>query len=304
MDELLRSAHTLLEKAERRVGDYCSTFATTSDGQPVLASVEIATLEEADPSAPPPARRCWHVYRSLNEERRRLEAATAASAAAKAGDGAADGAAATAAREFDRAEALATAEALEKLIRELQYAPANEMVSVLAANERRLGSVAGRRRKGAENAPIPPALETPPQPSTPSPKHPTSTSTSTSSTSTSPITSSGTGTGERLSVVEGLTREQAAGVFKKLDRSGRGWLDGDDLLAGLDTLGQHLDLSDVEQICRQMGTMGRVDLQAFSDIVEAQRLAVPGSDSVFLRHVRHAQPEWWTDAPGYLDRSQ
>lgn len=40
--------------------------------------------------------------------------------------------------------------------------------------------------------------------------------------------------------------------------------------------------------------------QTFCDIVEAQRLMVPGSDATFLRHLHAARPEWWSDAPGYI----
>ncbi|KXZ55341.1 hypothetical protein GPECTOR_3g472 [Gonium pectorale] len=54
--------------------------------------------------------------------------------------------------------------------------------------------------------------------------------------------------------------------------------------------------------CADVASLERLIRWTFCDIVEAQRLVVPGSDAVFLRHLRHARPEWWSDMPASMDQ--
>ncbi|KAG2444867.1 hypothetical protein HXX76_001605 [Chlamydomonas incerta] len=286
MEEVLRSAHHILTAAEQRIGDYCSTFVASPGPSPSLGPSRIegggssGGNSSGGEEPPSPGRRCWHVYRSFSQARRRLEAAAAAEAAAAGGAGV-------------PGAACADLEVLEKLVRELGPRP-SELVGVLAANERLLGSltiggagaVASSGAGGAGGGQGAGA----------------------GATSKAKEKAAGTaapprGAGGPAEVVPGLSQSQAEAVYARLDRRGRGWLDQDDLMAGLELLGEHLDASDVEQICLEMGSTGRVDMQAFCDIVASQRLVVPGSDAVFLRHVCHARPEWWSDVPHFLDNS-
>lgn len=74
--------------------------------------------------------------------------------------------------------------------------------------------------------------------------HTTTSATSATSATTTPATSA-TGAGEAPGaggglpeVVPGLRQSQAEAVFRRLDRRRRGWLDQDDLVAGLELLGE------------------------------------------------------------------
>ncbi|EFJ45003.1 hypothetical protein VOLCADRAFT_94698 [Volvox carteri f. nagariensis] len=282
VDEMLHGAHVVLTSAERRIGDYCSTFARGSGGSG--------------------RRWCWHIYRSLRQARRRLEAEAAAEAVTTGHAGPACG----------------EVEALEKLVRELEFVPVEDMCRVLAANERTLCALAaaGRSKAAAQNgggggggsggnrAWVDKAACA---------RNVAGGGATTEGSDWEEQLSGGaeeeeeveaaekeggSGSGTKsLAIVEGVDRQRAETVFKGLDRSGRGWLDRDDLLAGLQMMGEHLDPSDVEQICLELGSTGRT----FCDIVEAERLVVPGSDAIFLRRLHHDRPEWWTELPPFLD---
>ncbi|PNW88617.1 hypothetical protein CHLRE_01g037300v5 [Chlamydomonas reinhardtii] len=271
MEEVLRSAHHLLAAAEQRIGDYCSTYVAIPSPRPDAGhsrggggsgsgscgdDVPSPSHVLADPHPQQPdqreqeqgSRRCWHVYRSFSQARRRLEAAAAAEAAAAVGGGGGGGTPGVACTDL---------EVLEKLVREVGSRP-SELVSVLAANERLLSSLAGGGgRAGAGAGAV--GTTTP---------HTTTSATSATSATTTPATSA-TGAGEAPGaggglpeVVPGLRQSQAEAVFRRLDRRRRGWLDQDDLVAGLELLGEHVDASDVEQICLELGATGRVDMQA------------------------------------------
>ncbi|PNH10786.1 putative protein phosphatase 2C 55 [Tetrabaena socialis] len=133
LDEMLRSAHLVLTAAEQRIGEYCSCLApdpADPDAGPALIS------EQRQREG-----RCRHIQRSLQLARRGLEAAAGAESAAEKEGGAHAG-----------GPACADVEALERLVRELEYGPVEAMVSALAANERllgNLGSLAGRGAGGA-----------------------------------------------------------------------------------------------------------------------------------------------------------
>ncbi|GLI60662.1 hypothetical protein VaNZ11_002862 [Volvox africanus] len=287
VDEMLHAAHIVLASAERRIGDYCSTFARSGS--------------ETGGDA---GRKCWHIYRSLRQARKRAEAEAGAEAVTTGRAG----------------PACADVKAFEQLLRELEFVPVEDMFRVLKSNELLLQSLAAgktaRQRDGAwvDWAACP---------------HKVGSGGSRDGSDREEQLNSGSDVwteeaeedwdrdkdmkvvegsarcGARcvggLTVTAGLDRRRAEEVFTALDRSGRGWLDRDDLLAGLEMLGEHLDLSDVEQICLELGSTGRVDMQAFCDVVEAERLVVPGSDAIFLRHLRHNRPEWCTETPPFLD---
>ncbi|GIL50873.1 hypothetical protein Vafri_6851 [Volvox africanus] len=250
VDEMLHAAHIVLASAERRIGDYCSTFARSG--------------AETGAGA---GRKCWHIYRSLSQARKRAEAEAGAEAVTTGRAG----------------PACEDVKAFERLIKELEFVPVEDMVRVLKTNELLLQSLAaGKTARLRDGAWVDRAAC----------RHEVGSGGSRESGDREEQLSSGsdvwtdeekeeeeeedkemtkvvegsTRAGARcvggLTVAAGLDRRRAEEVFTALDHSGRGWLDRDDLLAGLDMLGEHLDPSDVEQICLELGSTGRVDMQA------------------------------------------
>ncbi|GLC59508.1 hypothetical protein PLESTB_001494900 [Pleodorina starrii] len=312
LDEMLHAAHVVLKSAERRVGDYCSTFAPA--GAVSAAAAEGGGRGRGGGGGRGRGRSCWHVYRSLRQARRRLEAEAGAEAVTTGHAG----------------PACADVESLEKMVRELEYVPSEDLYRVLAANEKLLGSMAAgtrARERGAwvdraacairgaaaggessggegggewENELSGAEAEVEAAEAAEAARKAAEAAAAARRAEGGEGGSGRRGVGG-LAVVEGLDRDAAAAVFSALDRGGRGWLDRDDLLAGLDKLGEHLDPSDVEQICLELGSSGRIDLQTFCDIAEAERLVVPGSDAIFLRRLRHNPPDWWGERPNFLD---
>lgn len=260
--ELLLSAHHLLCNTERRLGDYCSTFVPSrqppptpsppTSTQPNPASIKGEHPPNAYPASGPAdeddaaaavagaagagepttatGSRCWHLYGSFHVARQRLEADACAEVVTRGHPG----------------PACEKLETLERLVRELQYVPTEDMYRVLRTNERLLGDLlgaggaagaAGDERGGGvgRGGSGPDAAG-----------------------GAKAVTEGGAGkAGMRggndgskgqagamegqprgtAVLVSGMERDTADAVFDRLDRYGRGWLDRDDLLAGLEIMG-------------------------------------------------------------------
>ncbi len=251
--ELLLSAHHLLCNTERRLGDYCSTFVPSRQPpltpsppdptQPHPTSFKGEHPPSTYPASSPAAEdaaaaagvagavepattidsRCWHVYGSFHVARQRLEADACAEVVTRGHPG----------------PACEKLETLERLVRELQYVPTEDMYRVLRTNERLLGDLLGVGGSagaagdeggggvgycGSEPAAVG----------------------GTTAVAEGGVGKAGVRGGKEVRkgqpkgtvvVVSGMERDTADAVFDRLDRYGRGWLDRDDLLAGLEIMG-------------------------------------------------------------------
>lgn len=92
-------------------------------------------------------------------------------------------------------------------------------------------------------------------------------------------------------------RAKALELFQQIDADGNGVIDREEFLGAMKLLQHALGDSEMQLVFTCMDSHGFITPEQFVDIVQAEQLCDPACDAEVLRHVPHAKPSWWSDAP-------
>jgi hypothetical protein len=95
-------------------------------------------------------------------------------------------------------------------------------------------------------------------------------------------------------------KAKALTMFEQIDLDGNGVIDREEFLSAMALLQHHLGDTEMEMIFSCMDSHGYLTPDQFVNIVQAEQMCDTGSDADVLRHVPHARPNWWSDAPHYI----
>lgn len=90
---------------------------------------------------------------------------------------------------------------------------------------------------------------------------------------------------------------RARDLFARADADGNGRLDREEFLAAMRLLQHALSDSEMQLALSCMDSHGYLTPEQFAGIVQAEQMCDTECDAEMLRHVPHARPSWWSDAP-------
>lgn len=92
-------------------------------------------------------------------------------------------------------------------------------------------------------------------------------------------------------------RAKALELFARVDVDGNGVIDREEFLDAMKLLQRALGDDEMQLVFSCMDSTGYVTPEQFVSIVQAEAPCDPDCDGEHLRHMRHARPAWWSDAP-------
>lgn len=92
-------------------------------------------------------------------------------------------------------------------------------------------------------------------------------------------------------------KAKALELFDQVDTDHNGVMDREEFLDAMKLLKHALSDSEMELALSCMDSHGYITPEQFVNIVQAEQMCDPAADADVLRHVPHARPNWWSEAP-------